>query len=85
MPSRLLWIDLPEARDLLFETAIAHEWECCVAFHVSLKRNFGPGSRQTAMPGSPIAAKPRVGELRNWVETSLSPTRAGRDATKWRL
>src|SRR5262249_25534216 len=44
-----------------------------------------PGSRQTATVGSPIAAKPRVGEVRNRVETSLSPTRAGRDATKWRL
>ena len=42
MPIRLLWIDLPETRDLLFETAIAHEGECCVAFDVSLKRNFGP-------------------------------------------
>jgi len=44
-------------------------------------------TRQQAnrMSGSPIAAKPRVGEVRNRVETSLSPTRAGRDATKWRL
>jgi len=43
------------------------------------------GEALKRMSGSPIAAKPRVGEVRNRVETSLSPTRAGRDATKWRL
>jgi hypothetical protein len=53
MPGRLLWIDLPEARDLLFETTVAHEWECCIAFHVSLKRNFGP--RQQANRHVPLA------------------------------
>jgi hypothetical protein len=51
MPCRLLWTDLPEARDLLFEIAIAHEWECCVAFHVSLKRNFGPGQQANGYVG----------------------------------
>jgi hypothetical protein len=44
-----------------------------------------PGRRHTATFGSPIAAKPRVMELVNFVETSLSPTFAGRDVTRCRL
>src|SRR6188508_288242 len=44
-----------------------------------------PGGRHTEMSGSPTAAKPRVIELGKCVETSLSPTLAGRAATLWRL
>ena len=39
----------------------------------------------TATFGSPTAAKPPVIELLNFVDTSLSPTFAGRDATYCRL
>src|SRR4029077_16605512 len=49
------------------------------------KANSVPGSRQTATPGSPSAAKPRVGVLGNVVVTSVSPTLAGRDAMACRL
>src|SRR5271168_2189373 len=38
-----------------------------------------PGRRHTATFGSPTAAKPPVIELLNFVDTSLSPTFAGRD------
>jgi len=44
-----------------------------------------PGKRHTATFGSPIAANPRVRESWNFVVTSLSPTFAGRDATRSRL
>ena len=44
-----------------------------------------PGRTHTATFGSPTAANPRVKELSNLVEISLSPTFAGRDATKSRL
>src|SRR5262249_39059065 len=44
-----------------------------------------PGKRHTATFGSPIAANPRVREFGNLVVTSLSPSFAGRDATKSRL
>ena len=44
-----------------------------------------PGRRHTATVGSSTAAKPRVTELLNFVVTNLSPTFAGRDATRCRL
>jgi hypothetical protein len=44
-----------------------------------------PGSKQTAMFGSPTPAKPRVIELVNCVVTSFSPTLAGRVATSCKL
>jgi hypothetical protein len=47
------------------------------------KASSVPGNRQTATFGSPTAAKPRVLELTKVVETSLSPTLAGLEAT-WR-
>jgi hypothetical protein len=37
------------------------------------------------MWGSPIAANPRVIELGNRLDTNLSPTFAGRDATECKL
>src|SRR5579863_4440145 len=43
-----------------------------------------PGNRQTAMPGSSAAAKPRVPVPKSRV-ISLSPTFAGRERTLWRL
>src|SRR6267378_7402159 len=49
------------------------------------KANSVPGSRQTATPGSPSAAKPRVEVLGNVVVMSVSPTLAGRDAMACRL
>src|SRR5258705_10612778 len=53
-------------------------------FHVLIKSQFGPGSRQTTTFGSPSAAKPRV-PPENDVVISISPTFAGRDATACRL
>ena len=50
-----------------------------------LKASSVPGSRHTATVSSSEAAKPRVPELINRVETSLSPTLAGREATCSRL
>lgn len=44
-----------------------------------------PGTRQIATLGSPTAVKPRVIELRKLALISLSPIRAGRDATLCRL
>jgi hypothetical protein len=49
------------------------------------KANSVPGSRQTAIPSSLSAAKPRVEVLGNVVVMSVSPTLAGRDATACRL
>ena len=44
-----------------------------------------PGRTHSATFGSPTAANPRVKELSNLADISLSPTFAGRDATKSRL
>src|SRR5262249_4535477 len=44
-----------------------------------------PVKRHTATFGSSIAANPRVMEFWNFAVTSLSPTFAGRDATRSRL
>jgi hypothetical protein len=42
MHGRLIWIDLPKARELLLQTAAPEEAEQSIAFHVSLKRNLSP-------------------------------------------
>jgi hypothetical protein len=47
----LVWINLPKARELLLQTAAPEEAEQSIAFHVSFKRNFGPGQQANGYVG----------------------------------
>jgi hypothetical protein len=58
MHGRLAKIDLPKARDLLFETATAKKAKCSIAFHVSLKRNLGPRPQANGHVGLADRGKP---------------------------
>jgi putative tryptophan/tyrosine transport system substrate-binding protein len=65
--------------------SLAEAWRYSITSTSFSKATSVPGSRHTATVGSPTAAKPRVIELAKFVDTSLSPTFAGRDLTKCRL
>jgi hypothetical protein len=77
-------VDLPEPRDIFSQLLVGKESEGVITLDVVVEDELGPG-KKTATPGSATAAKPRVTELTNWDETSLSPTSAGRFATCCRL
>jgi hypothetical protein len=56
-----------------------------LASHLLIKGEFGAGKQATATLGSSTEAKPRVIVWGKLVDTSLSPTFAGRDATSSKL
>jgi hypothetical protein len=75
----LVLIDLPKPSYLVRESSVS-EAISALAFRIFFKGKLR-GSKQTATCGSPTAAKPRVLELRKPVDTNLSPTLAGLEAT----
>jgi hypothetical protein len=81
----IVQVDLPEARHILAQLLVREESERMMHLTSRSNTNSVPGRRQTATFGSPTAANPRVNSFTNWVETSLSPTFAGRFATCCRL
>jgi len=83
MRARVLLVDVAETCDALAGLALGEEAEGRLTSRSNA--TSVPGSRHTATFGWPTAEKPRVIELVNLVEVSLSPTFAGRDATWCRL
>ena len=82
MDVRIVHIELPEPGNLVLHARLPEQTESAVIFDLLLEGEFGAGSRQTTTSGSPTAAKPRVIDFENSVTTSLSPTLAGREATR---
>jgi len=74
----LVLIDLPEPGHLVREALVAKAIGR-LAFYILFKGKLR--ARQTATFGTPMAAKPRVQEVGKLVETNLSPTLAGLEAT----
>src|SRR5579883_1705500 len=75
----LVQIDLPKSSDSFFDRTTVPACDCL------RKRKLRPRKEAYRHSGTPSSAKPRVNELSKRVDKSLSPTLAGREATKSKL
>ena len=85
MHTRLVRIDLSETSDLAGSLRVAQQTPATRVLDIVFESDLCPWEQAHSHMGSPTAAKPRVIELLNVVETNLSSSLAGRDLTLCRL
>ena len=81
----LVRVDLPELRNFVLSLQPWTKNRAAVPLHFLLKSEFRTGKQAYGHVPVSTEAKPRVTELEKLVDTSFSPTFAGRDATRCRL
>jgi hypothetical protein len=82
MDMRIVHINLAKPRDPVIDMCLSEKAQGAVVSDVILKRKLCAGKEADSTSGSPIAVKPRVIDFAKSVVVSLSPTLAGREATR---